>query len=246
MNEEGGGNRLMMEGSFDDAITRIRFSPHSNNLLASSWDSTLRLYDGETSSLRLTTPSESPLLDCCFEDDALALTVGADFCVRRYDLGSGSSTLLGKHDDLASCVEYSKETNQVISAGFDKQLIFWDTRETNSNPICAQTVKAEVDSMSLSGVHLLVATAATIGMYDLRALRGPVQSSESTTKYHVRCIRSAPNGRDIASTSNPKEWLRCSFCGSILAPNINAELTICWMTDTHFGVLQSQEMEGIT
>ncbi|CAN6477381.1 unnamed protein product [Victoria cruziana] len=198
MDEEGSGNRLRMEDAFDEAITRIRFAPHSNSLLASSWDSTLRLYDGETSSLRLTAPLESPLLDCCFEDDLVALTVGVDSCIRRYDLGSGSTSILGKHDDLASCVEYSKETNQAISAGFDKQLMFWDARETNSSPICAQTVKAEIDSMSLSEVHLLVATGATVSMYDLRALRGPVQTSESATKYHVRCIRSAPNGRGYA------------------------------------------------
>ncbi|GMP93910.1 hypothetical protein CsSME_00043554 [Camellia sinensis var. sinensis] len=110
MNE---GTRLKFQNPIGDAITRIRFAPKSNNLLISSWDTSLRLYDLDSFMLRVEAPSEAALLDCCFQNESVAFGAGSDSFIRRYDLDSGIHDTLGNHDDLVSCVEYSAETRKI-------------------------------------------------------------------------------------------------------------------------------------
>ncbi|XP_058080498.1 mitotic checkpoint protein BUB3.3 isoform X2 [Magnolia sinica] len=188
---------LNLEVPLGDAISRIHFAPRSNNLLFSSWDSILRLYDVDSSVLRFEAPSEAALLNCCFEDESSAFSVGSDCCIRRYDLCSGIQNVVGKHDDLATCIEYSQETAQVITAGLDKKIMFWDMQMANCNVGYSKTVDAEVESISLSGLHLLVATGTTVNMYDLRNLNGPVQMKESID-YRITRICSFPNYQGYA------------------------------------------------
>ncbi|XP_077216652.1 transducin/WD40 repeat-like superfamily protein [Tasmannia lanceolata] len=192
---------LELENPFQDAISRIRFSSRSNNLLISSWDNTLRLYDVDASVLRLEAPCEAGLLDCCFQGEMAAYSVGSDCRVRRYDLNSGIQNTIGDHDDLATCIEYSEATSQVITTGLDKIINFWDVRVSNGSVGYSKMVNAEVESMSLSGLRLLVATGTTVNMYDLRNLEQPVQTNESSMDYQIACIRSSPNFQGYAVSS---------------------------------------------
>ncbi|KAB1208063.1 Mitotic checkpoint protein BUB3.3 [Morella rubra] len=185
------GSCLEFGNPIRDAISRIEFAPKSNNLLISSWDSTLRLYDVDGSVLRLEAPSEAALLDCCFQNESVAFSAGSDGFVRRYDLHSGILDTIGNHDDIATSISYSNETCQVISAGFDKKIIFWDTREAKSVAY-QRNIAAEVESMSLSGFNLMVAIGASIYVYDLRDLDKPVQSKDSHLDIRIRCVNSIP------------------------------------------------------
>ncbi|QHN89049.1 mitotic checkpoint protein BUB3.3-like [Arachis ipaensis] len=106
---------LKLEAPTRDAISRVRFAPHFNNLLISSWDSSLRLYDVDASLLRLEAPSEAPLLDCYFHDEAVAFSAASDGLIRRYDLDSGIIDTMGGHDDIASCIGYSSETCKLLT-----------------------------------------------------------------------------------------------------------------------------------
>ncbi|KAJ0980214.1 hypothetical protein J5N97_008469 [Dioscorea zingiberensis] len=108
------GSRLELGNPIGDAISRVQFAPKSNNLLISSWDSFLRLYDVDGSSLRVQALSEGALLDCCFQDESLSLSASSDGCIRRYDLYSGAQSIIGKHDNAATCVEYSDGTGQFL------------------------------------------------------------------------------------------------------------------------------------
>ncbi|KAI4386394.1 hypothetical protein MLD38_004329 [Melastoma candidum] len=67
-------SRLPLGNPIADTITNLEFSPRSNNLLVSSWDSSLRLYDVEGSVLRVEAPSVAALLDCCFLDGDVAFS----------------------------------------------------------------------------------------------------------------------------------------------------------------------------
>ncbi|KAK9090518.1 hypothetical protein Sjap_023695 [Stephania japonica] len=73
-----------LEIDIRDAISRLQFAPRSNNLLISSWDSTLRLYDVDNGLLRLDASMEVGLLGCCFQDETVAVSIGSDCCVRRF------------------------------------------------------------------------------------------------------------------------------------------------------------------
>lgn len=190
--------RLDFRNPIRDAISRIRFASHSNNLLISSWDSSLRLYDVVGSVLRLEAPCEAALLDCCFQsDESVAFSAASDGSVRRYDLDSGNNDTIGNHDDLATSIGYSDETGQLISAGSDKKILFWDTRMAKAIEYL-RNLGAEVDSMSLSGFNLMVATGASVYMYDLRNLDNPVQSKESHLDLRIRCVSSIPYSKGYA------------------------------------------------
>ncbi|KAK4491690.1 hypothetical protein RD792_002456 [Penstemon davidsonii] len=176
-----------------DAVSRIQFAPASNNLLISSWDSSLRLYNVDKCELRLEAPTEGALLDCCFESESVAISSGSDGSVLRYDMHLGTNSAIGIHDDLATCVEYSEETRQIISAGWDKNLKFWDAR--SSRPIkCLSNVGLEVKSMSLSGFNLMVAFRSSIYVYDLRNFNESIQYMD----IHIKCVRSISNVEGFA------------------------------------------------
>ncbi|KAG8366407.1 hypothetical protein BUALT_Bualt17G0076400 [Buddleja alternifolia] len=165
---------LNLDNRIRDAISRIRFAPLSNNLLISSWDSNLRLYDVDKCELRLEAPTDgAALLDCCFETESTAVSANSDGSILRYDMHSGNSKAIGTHDDLATCVDYSKETCQIITAGWDKKVKFWDARSASSSG-CLSNLDVEVESMSLSGYYLMLALRSSVHMYDLRNLDGPI------------------------------------------------------------------------
>ncbi|KAJ4711419.1 Mitotic checkpoint protein bub3 [Melia azedarach] len=203
---------LDFENPITDAISRIRFAPQSNNLLISSWDSSLRLYDVDSFQLRLEAPIEPALLDCCFQTDVVAFTAASDGFIRRCDLHSGINDTFGNHDDIATCLQYSEETNQLLTAGLDKKIMSWDTRKGNSL-VYATTLGAEVESMSLSGFDLMVSIGPSVNMYDLRYLARSVQSSESRMDVQLKCVSSflysrgyvvgSIDGRVAVEMSNP-------------------------------------------
>ncbi|XP_066164478.1 mitotic checkpoint protein BUB3.3 isoform X2 [Oryza sativa Japonica Group] len=97
-------------GAVAGAASRLRFAPSSNHLLVSSWDSGLRLYDADACELRMEAKSEAALLDCCFQDEAVALTGGSDGSITRYDLHSGAQGTIGQHHEVVSCIEFSQIT----------------------------------------------------------------------------------------------------------------------------------------
>ncbi|KHN01999.1 Mitotic checkpoint protein bub3 [Glycine soja] len=195
---KGNWSELELEKEFGDAISRTRFAPHSNNLLISSWDSNLRLYDVDASLLRLQAPSQAPLLDCCFQDDAVAFAAASDGLIRRYDLHSGLVDTVGRHDDMAMFIGYSNETCQLVTSGFDKKLLLWDMH-TKKTSLCLRSLDAEVDSMSVSGFNVTIAIGASMHVYDLRYFDQPVESKEAFNGTHLRCVSSIPDAEDIKS-----------------------------------------------
>ncbi|KAL1551074.1 mitotic checkpoint protein BUB3.3 isoform X1 [Salvia divinorum] len=183
------GSCLNFDSPIRDAISRIRFAPVSNNLLISSWDSTLRLFDVDECELRFEASNGGPaLLDCCFESESVALTANSDGSVIRYDMGVGSSKAIGNHEDLATCIEYSEEKRQIISASWDKKVKFWDPRSTSSLG-CLSSLGMGVESMSLSGLSLMIAHKSSVHLYDLRYLDKSVEAKEYFMDIHIKCVR---------------------------------------------------------
>ncbi|XP_028786504.1 mitotic checkpoint protein BUB3.3-like [Neltuma alba] len=187
---------LQLENPIGDAISRIQFAPNCSNLLISSWDSSLRLYDVDNSVLRLEAPSEAALLDCCFQDDLVAFAAGSDGLIRRYNLHLGIIDRMGNHDDVATCVGYANEICQLITAGFDK-LLLWDIRMEKA-PSCSKILGAEVNSMSVSRLNLTVGIGTSVHIYDLRYFDKPVASSEPHKGTQIRCVSSIPYTRGFA------------------------------------------------
>lgn len=175
---------LSFENPIRDAISRVRFAPHSNNLLFSSWDNSLRLYDVESSKLMLEFPGEAALLDCCLENEFVAFSAASDGSIHRYDMHSGHKSAIGNHDDMATFVEYSPETCQLVTTGWDKNIIFWDAQSAKSVGRL-NNLTSEPGSMSLSGFNLMVAIDSSVIIYDFRSLRKSVHTKD----VRIKCVR---------------------------------------------------------
>ncbi|XP_010415586.1 PREDICTED: mitotic checkpoint protein BUB3.3 [Camelina sativa] len=191
------GDRLQFENPIEDAVSRLRFSPESNNLLVASWDSYLRLYNVESSSLSLELYSQAALLDCCFEDDSTSFSSGSDGFIRRYDLNAGTVDTIGRHDDIATSIVYSCDKGEVISTGLDEKIKFWDTRQRESL-VFTTDASAAVRCITVSGNNLVVCMDASIHIYDLRNLDQAFRSCASQVEVPIRCVTSVPYSRGYA------------------------------------------------
>ncbi|XP_028767714.1 mitotic checkpoint protein BUB3.1 [Neltuma alba] len=188
-----------------DGISNLRFSNHSDHLLVSSWDKSVRLYDASANVLRGEFMHGGPVLDCCFHDDSSGFSVGADNTVRRLVFSSNKEDILGRHDAPVRCVEYSYAAGQLITGSWDKTLKCWDPRGASGQErtlVGTYPQPERVYSLSLVGHRLVVATAGRhVNVYDLRNMSQPEQRRESSLKYQTRCVRCYPNGTGYALSS---------------------------------------------
>ncbi|KAK7357605.1 hypothetical protein VNO80_16898 [Phaseolus coccineus] len=188
-----------------DGITNLRFSNHSDHLLVSSWDKSVRLYDASANVLRGEFMHAGPVLDCCFHDDSSGFSAAADNTVRRLFFSSNKEDILGRHDAPVRCVEYSYAAGQLITGSWDKTLKCWDPRGASGQErtlVGTYPQPERVYSLSLVGHRLVVATAGRhVNIYDLRNMSQPEQKRESSLKYQTRCVRCYPNGTGYALSS---------------------------------------------
>lgn len=184
-----------------DGITHITFSPDdSKNLLVSSWDKTLRLYNTNTRQLSLKIQNESPLLDCCFGSSTTAFSGSLDNKVNMYDLTTQTKTVLCEHQGGVRCVQWSSEKNSVFSASWDSKLKAMDPRSFSTEHTIDLPNKAF--SMDLLNNTLAIAMAdKRIHIYDIRNLSQPSQTRDTTLKYMLKCIRLMPQAEGFACSS---------------------------------------------
>ncbi|WVY96307.1 hypothetical protein V8G54_028458 [Vigna mungo] len=186
-----------------DGITNLRFSNHSDHLLVSSWDKSVRLYDASANVLRGEFMHAGPVLDCCFHDDSSGFSAAADntklhqentfgrglFVVAGYH--SNKEDILGRHDAPVRCVEYSYAAGQLITGSWDKTLKCWDPRGASGQE--RTLVGTYPQPEPTAGRH--------VNIYDLRNMSQPEQKRESSLKYQTRCVRCYPNGTGYALSS---------------------------------------------
>ncbi|KAL7119114.1 hypothetical protein ACP275_02G043200 [Erythranthe tilingii] len=188
-----------------DGISNLRFSNHSDHLLVSSWDKSVRLYDASADKLKVQFVHGGAVLDCCFHDNSSGFSASADHTVRRLVFDLKNEVILGRHDAPVRCIDYSYATGQVITGSWDKDLKCWDPRGASGKEHClvgTYTQPERVYSLSLVGNRLVVATAGRhVNVYDLRNMSQPEQQRESSLKYQTRCVRCYPNGTGYALSS---------------------------------------------
>lgn len=95
-------NEFKLENPPSDCVQSVKFSPSPNthHLLAASWDSSVRLYDVDSNTLKSKYNHTAPVLDCAFESNNInhAWSGGFDQQVKFYDFLSNTETVLGRHD----------------------------------------------------------------------------------------------------------------------------------------------------
>eukprot|EP00897_Mesotaenium_endlicherianum_P010726 jgi/Mesen1/9682/ME000680S09083 len=202
-----------LSSSPSDGISNLRFSAYSDNLIVSSWDGSVRLFDVSSDVVRGSYKTRTPVLDCCFHDDTSAFIAGSDHTVKRFDFNVMREDVLGRHDAPVRCVEFSHVTGQVVTGGWDHTLRCWDPRGPfgGSPAVASGQLPDRAYSMSLVDHTLVVATAARhVWVYDLRRMPHPEQRRESSLKYQTRCGRVAMEYFDTSETSQAKNGLAAS------------------------------------
>lgn len=200
-----GANESLVDICPEDCISRVRFSKlWSNQLLVSSWDKVVSLYDGNNAKLQYKHTTVGAQLDACFlSNDSKVVSVGLDRQVNIYD-SQGLAPLgrVGEHEDTIKCVE-SYGSDVIVTGSWDKTVRIWDPRNGPQNS-CVNVLKQpeRVYSMSVGGDKLVVGTAGRhVWIYDLRNQGKILQKRESSLSSQTRDIICFPDGNGYAHTS---------------------------------------------
>ncbi|KAK9448022.1 WD40-repeat-containing domain protein [Limtongia smithiae] len=197
-----------------DIISSLRFSPsarHSSFLLASSWDSSLRLYDVAGSShgngsLLTRFDTEQPILDCTWDRDGRRAYIGGvDGVLRMVDLECHETTdadALHIHASAITSIVQHDYTNAVVTGSWDRTLHVHDTRTHATRADISLPHKVFSMDATRDGYMLVVGMAArAVFVYDLRNMAEPFQRRESSLKYMTRTVRCILTGEGYASSS---------------------------------------------
>ncbi|CEG36002.1 mitotic checkpoint [Plasmopara halstedii] len=170
-----------------DGVSCLRFGTRSQ-LLVSSWDATLRVYDGlrQRSSLEL----GSPILSCCYgQTEVEAFAGGLDCTLKQIDLNTRHVTQLSTHAAAVRRVGYSSELGLIVSGGWDGAVRVFDVRNGNNAQIHESKLPGKVFGLDVRRHMLAVATSERqVSVFDLRNLAQPLVSKESPLKYQLRCV----------------------------------------------------------
>lgn len=101
-----------------DGVSCLRFSATGNraHLLVSSWDTTLRVYEGVR--LRTRVDMDHPVLSCSYGgSDSEAFAGGLDCAVRQVDLTTKQITNIGTHEAAVRHVDYSRDYGEQTAFG---------------------------------------------------------------------------------------------------------------------------------
>ena len=186
-----------------DGITNVVFSPAANSpqLLCSSWDNSVRLFNVAQNSLQIMYTHQYSVLDCCFAEPTKAFSGGLDRTLKNFDFPSQTEGVLGTHEDAIRCVEYCPELGIVVTGSWDKTIKLWDPRQKHGVGTYDQNGEL-VYSMSLCGDRLVVATSnRRVLVWDLKNMQFAEQRRASSLKYQTRCIQCFPNKQGFVLSS---------------------------------------------
>lgn len=86
-----------------DTITCLKYSSNSDDLLCSSWDSTISLYDGYTNHLKFRYHNKAAVLTADFsQDEKSAFVGGLEKKVKKIDFKTEEEVDIGHHDEAVS------------------------------------------------------------------------------------------------------------------------------------------------
>lgn len=185
-----------------DSVSSVRFSPtNPSHLLVSSWDTTVRFYDIAANEQKTKFDHRAAVLACCWADPSRAYSGGLDTSVRELQLETEKISHLGQHSDSISSMNYSRESNVLITGSWDRTVRFWDPRASSPQQ-ASHDLPERVYYMDLVNHTLVVAMASRLfHIYDIRKMDSPAQTRESSLKFMTRALGCMVDGQGYATAS---------------------------------------------
>mmetsp|Transcript_3502 Transcript_3502/g.3904 ORF Transcript_3502/g.3904 Transcript_3502/m.3904 type:complete len:465 (-) Transcript_3502:449-1843(-) len=197
-----------------DAISCLEWSPTSNLLVVGSWDNSVRCFQVNGGGMQsISTQAKAyiqhqkPVLDVSFKSDGSGVfTGGCDNTVKWWQFNSNQGLQqgqdIGRHDAPVKCVHWIQESNILATAGWDRQLRFWDMR--SPNPVASFQLPERAYCMDVKHPVMVIGTGGSdldrnLLLYDLSRL-GPnmtpttvLSQSNAPLKKQYRCVSIFPD-----------------------------------------------------
>eukprot|EP01104_Vermistella_antarctica_P017780 TRINITY_DN636_c0_g2_i1.p1 TRINITY_DN636_c0_g2~~TRINITY_DN636_c0_g2_i1.p1 ORF type:complete len:331 (+),score=59.08 TRINITY_DN636_c0_g2_i1:212-1204(+) len=181
-----------------DGVSNVTFSPSDSLLLASSWDTSVRLYDVSSNAIRTQYNHKAAVLDCCFADNTTAFSGGVDKTVQSYDFNTSTQIKLGEHDAPVKCLQYCASEGILVSGSWDQTVRLWDSRQSHA---CVQSASqpGKVYALGMAQNTLVVGTSGRhINIWDIRKMNEPQQSRTSSLRFQTRTLAAFPDATGYA------------------------------------------------
>ena len=192
-----------------DIISDIKFSPIQNQLLVSSWDGRVLLYDcSDVGHISMLTEFHSnvPILNIAYGLGNSTYVGGLDGTVRQIDyenLKIGNENIGEKTETDLSINNLKTIENQphiLAASDFNGKLQFIDTRKRI--PILSRKLSNKIFCMDTTSEYLTVGMSGRrIEIYDHRNWNQPYQVRESGLKYQIKDLKNFPTGEGFAISS---------------------------------------------
>lgn len=191
-----------------ESISCIKFSPTPSPqlLVATSWDGVARCWEvqpGMSDTVncigKFETKLDGPILSCAWSGDSQSVFLAcADKTAKIWSLASGQPPqTIAQHDAPIRHVQWIPEINLLCTGGWDKQIAYWDTRQ--SQPALKVTLPERVFAMDCVHPLLVVGVAnRQVILYNLTNPTVVFKAMESPLRYQTRCVSCFPEKNDEA------------------------------------------------
>ena len=185
-----------------DGISSLKFGQSSGDLLVSSWDNTLSLYDDYTVELKLRHKSKAAILCADFNmEETGAYFGGLEQKVKKIDFVKGAEIDIGHHDEAIRTIEYDLYSNCLYTGSWDKSLKIWDERTGHKE--VTKELNDKVYAMSVCRNKVAVAMANNkIAVFDTRSSKDlEFEDDTGLGKHQIRWVQCMPEGEGYAAGS---------------------------------------------
>jgi len=186
-----------------DSVSSLAFSPQADYLAVGSWDNNVRIYEvgasGQTQGKAMFS-HQGPVLSLCWNKEGTrVISAGADSAGRMYDVQTGQTTQIAKHDAPIRVIKYVETPSGgiVVTGSWDKTVKYWDIR--SQNPVSSVTLPERCYSLDVSYPLMVVGTAERhIQIFNLTNPTSAYKTMVSPLKWQTRVVSCFPSANGFA------------------------------------------------
>ncbi|KAJ5088692.1 G-protein beta WD- 40 repeats containing protein [Penicillium angulare] len=185
-------------------VSAVSFSPGGKNILTSSGDTTIKLWDAKTGNLQKTITGHSSWVGAAvFSPDGRMIVSGSvDKTVRLWDIKTGDMLkILSGHSDSVRTVVFSPDGEQIASGSNDNTIKIWEKTTGNlQNTLTGHSGWVRALAFSPDGKQIASSSSdGRIKLWDTKT--GDLQNTLTATYRMVDDLAFSPDGTKIIFAS---------------------------------------------